>query len=71
MYYTLYTHTYTYGREPCLGCGQIGSTLMGGAAKVINFDRLGKMVRPGTFGKIQVGSRECTQKVPLSKNINK
>ena len=26
-----------------------------GAAKVMNFDRLGKKVRPGTFGNIQVG----------------
>ena len=27
----------------------------GAAAKVINFDRLGKKVRPGAFGKIKVG----------------
>ena len=27
----------------------------GAAAKVINFDRFGKKVSPGTFGKIQVG----------------
>ena len=27
----------------------------GAAAKVTNFDRLGKKVRPGTVGKIQVG----------------
>ena len=36
-------------------CGQTGSTLMGPAAKVMNFDRLGKKVRPGTFGKIKLG----------------
>ena len=27
----------------------------GGAAKVMNFDRLGEQVRPGTFGKINIG----------------
>ena len=33
-----------------LGCGQIGSTLMRpAAAKVMNFDKLGKKIRPGTF----------------------
>ena len=29
----------------------------GAAAKVMIFDRLGKKVRPGTFGRIKVGSR--------------
>ena len=38
-----------------LGRGQAGSTLNGAAAKVISFDGLGKKVRPGTCGKIQVG----------------
>ena len=40
-----------------LGCGRIGWILINGAAaKVMNFDRLGKQVRPGTFlGKIKVG----------------
>ena len=33
-----------------LGCGQ-----MGAAAEVMNFDSVGKKVRPGTFGKIKVG----------------
>ena len=32
-----------------------GVNTNGAAAKVMNFDRLGKKVRPGTFGKIKVG----------------
>ena len=32
-----------------------GVSTNGAAAKVMNFDRLGKKVRPGTFGKIKVG----------------
>ena len=32
-----------------------GVNTNGVAAKVINFDRLGKKLRPGTFGKIKVG----------------
>ena len=32
-----------------------GVNTNGAAAKVMNFDRLGEQVRPGTFGKIQVG----------------
>ena len=37
-------------------CGQMGSALINGAAaKVMSFDRLGKRVRPGIFGKIKVG----------------
>ena len=31
----------------------------GAAAKVMNFDRLGEKVRPGTSGKIKAGQREC------------
>ena len=34
------------------GCGQIR---MGSTLKVMNFDRLGKKVRPGTFGEVQLG----------------
>ena len=34
----------------------------GAAANVINYDRLGKKVRPGTFEKIQVGLREYPEK---------
>ena len=41
-----------------------GVNTIGAAAKVVNFDRLGKKVRPGTFGKIKVGERE-SPKVPL------
>ena len=37
------------------GCRQMGSILINGAAtKVMNLDRLGKQVRPGTFGKTKV-----------------
>ena len=32
-----------------------GVNTNGAAAEVMNFDRLGKKVRPGTFGNIQVG----------------
>ena len=32
-----------------------GVNTEGAAAKVISFDRLGKRIRPGTFGKIKVG----------------
>ena len=32
-----------------------GVNTNGAAAKVMNFDRLGEKVRPGTFGKIKVG----------------
>ena len=51
-----------------LGRGQIGIDTNGTAAKVMNFDRSGKNVRPGTFGEIKVGYREYP-KVPLSKNM--
>ena len=32
-----------------------GVNTNGAAAKVMNFDRLGKKVRPGTFGNMKVG----------------
>ena len=35
-----------------------GVNTNGAAAKVMIFDRLGKKVHPGTFGKIKVGYRE-------------
>ena len=38
-----------------LACGQHGVNTSGAAAKVMNLDRLGKKVRPGTFGKMTVG----------------
>ena len=44
-----------------------GVNTNGAAAKVMHFDRLGKKVRPGTFGEIEVGEREHTKKVPPSK----
>ena len=39
-------------RAACVGNGQLGSALIGAVAKVMDFDRLGRKVRPGTFGKI-------------------
>ena len=36
-----------------------GVNTNGAAAKVMNFDRLGEKVRPGTSGKIKAGQREC------------
>ena len=44
-----------------------GVSTSGAAAKVMNFDRLGKKVRPGTFGNIKLGQREYT-KSPCNKN---
>ena len=45
-----------------------GVNTNGADAKVMIFERLGKKVRPGTFGKINVGYRECP-KSPSVKNI--
>ena len=42
-------------RPALIGCGRMGSTLMGPLQKVTNFDRLGEQIRPGTFGNIKVG----------------
>ena len=54
----------------CLGCGQMGSTLMGPLQKQWTLKDRGKKVRPGTLGKIKVGlMRVITQEVPLSKNM--
>ena len=38
-----------------IGCGQMGSTLMGAAAKGRNLDGLGKKIRHGAFGRTKVG----------------
>ena len=43
----------------------------GAAAKVINFDRLGKKVRPGIFGKITGGSREYPKSPSVKKHENR
>ena len=43
-----------------------GVNTNGAAAKVIDFDRLGEKVRPGTFGKTNKQVNESAQKVPLS-----
>ena len=40
---------------PRLGCKTNGVNTNGAAAKVMNFDRLGKKVRPGTFVNIKAG----------------
>ena len=52
-----------------VGCGQMGSTLMG-PLKSHYFDRLEKKVRSGTFGKIQVGSREYPKSPSVKKHLN-
>ena len=44
--------------RPAKGMGWLRTNKVnanGAAAKEIDFDRLGKKVRPGTFGKIKVG----------------
>ena len=46
-----------------------GVNTNGAAAKVMNFDRLGKKVRPGTFGKDKRSLTGVSQKVPLPKNM--
>ena len=47
--------------------GTNGVNTNGAPAKVMDFDSLGKKARPGTFGKINIGSREYP-KIPLSQN---
>ena len=44
-----------------------GVSANGAAAEVMQFDCLGEKVRPGTFGKLKVGYREC----PKSPSVNK
>ena len=43
------------------------SVATGAAAKVINFDRLVKKVRPGTVGNIKTMSTGVPHKVPVPK----
>ena len=50
------TRSQSSARAPLLRTNGVDTN--GAAAKVVDFDRLGKKVRPGTFGKIQVGQRE-------------
>ena len=45
----------------------MGVNTNGAAAEVIDFDRLGEKVRPGTFGKIEVGKREYTKSPSVEK----
>ena len=56
-------------RVGLVGRGQNGVNTNGAAAKVMDFDRLRKKVRPGTFWNIAAGQREHRRKVPLSTNI--
>ena len=67
MYIHIYICTYTYvidkgAPRDGLGCRQMGSTPNGAAAEVINSDRLGEKMRPGTFGEIKAGQREHPKK---------
>ena len=62
IYIYIYTYTYIYvhvhatrAPEPHLWSRTNGANTNGAATKVINFDRVGKKVRPGTFGKIKAG----------------
>ena len=45
-----------------------GVNTNGAAAKVMKFDRLGKKVRPGTFGKTKVGQREYPKSPSVKKH---
>ena len=49
-----------------LGCGQMGSTLEGPLPNI--FCQIGEKVRPGTFGKIKVGSREYPKSPSVKKH---
>ena len=46
---------YSYTVLDCTRFGEMGSTLMGPLAKVMNLTDCGKHVRHDTFGKIKVG----------------
>ena len=48
IYIYIYIHVYNWLRTNRVNTN-------GAVAKVMNFDRLGKELRPGTFGKIKVG----------------
>ena len=50
IYIYIHIYTYIYVRLRTNGVNTNGA-----AAKVTHFDRLGKKVRPGTFGKKQIG----------------
>ena len=53
-----------------VGCGQNGVNTNGAAAKLINIDRLGEKVRPGTTGNIKVGYREYPKSASVKKHEN-
>ena len=46
-----------------------GVSTNGAAAEAMNFDGLGKKVRPGTFGKIKAGEREHAKGPSLKKHV--
>ena len=67
IYIYIYVRIYVYTCFPYLAyakrilvADKWGRLYNGAAAKVIIFDRLGKRVRPGTFGNIKVGKWENT-----------
>ena len=47
-----------------------GVNTNGAAAKVMNFDRVGRQVHPGPFGMIKVGERECAKSPSVEKHEN-
>ena len=53
QYIVVYHIVARYGCPPWLRTNGVSTN--GATAKVISFGRLGKKVRPGTFGKIEVG----------------
>ena len=64
----IYIYMYTYiQRELYRYLRTNGVNTHGAVAKVMNSDRLGKKVRPGTFGKTRSRLTGVPQKVPLSK----
>ena len=52
----IYIHMYTYGFNT-----------NGAAARVNDFDGLGKKLRPGTFGNTKVDQRECPKSPSFKK----
>ena len=59
-----------YSEPPALQMSRLrtdGVNTNGAAAKVMIFDRLGKKVRPGTFGEIKVGQQEYLKSPSVKK----
>ena len=57
------------GGEPWLRTNGVNTN--GAAAKVMNFDRFGKKVLPGTLGKIKVGKQEYPKCPSVKKKLKK